>query len=51
MQNERKVEFMKTNKEYVVPSFSVMLVGVSDVITTSDEDNVGNDPFPPKDGE
>lgn len=45
---------MKTNKEYVVPSFSVMLV--SDVITTSPtevygDDNVKRDPFSPKDGE
>lgn len=53
MQNERKVEFMKTNKEYVVPSFSVMLVSVSDVITASvhGDDNVENDGFPPKSGE
>ena len=47
MQNERKVEFMKTNKEYVAPSLSVMLVSTRDVITASvyGDDNVETDGF------
>ena len=50
MQNERKDEFMKMNKKYVVPQISVMHVSTSDVITTSPaavygDDNIKNDPF------
>ena len=47
MQNERKDEFMKTNKKYTAPQFSVMLVSTRDVIAVSvyGDDNVEIDIF------
>lgn len=35
MQNERKGEFMKNTKEYVVPSVSVMNVDTRDIMSNS----------------
>ena len=47
MQNERKDEFMKTNKKYTAPQFSVMLASTRDVIAVSvyGDDNVEIDIF------
>ena len=41
------MNFMITNKKYVSPQFSVMLVSTSDIITASvyGDDNVENDSF------